>query len=144
MDTTKIIKSIFNEIVKEVNSNKDFKQRLTDIIENEKKKISGNKRKSPRRIPGPFDPIEVFQQQPNLLESKLDALDIKQLKDIIAEHGMDRSRLAMKWKKKDRLVQLIIESVKSRVQKGEEFRKTKFQDEEMTKTEAGENSGKES
>ena len=83
-----------------------------------------------RRKPGPFDPIEIYQQQPDLLESRLEDLEVDQLKDIIAEHGMDRSRLAMRWKTKKRLVDLIIESVKNKVQKGEEFRKTMSDDSE--------------
>jgi hypothetical protein len=35
---------------------------------------------------------------------------------------MDRTKLAMKWKAKDRLIELIISAVKSRSQKGDAFR----------------------
>jgi hypothetical protein len=41
---------------------------------------------------------------------------------MIAEQGMDRTKLARKWKAKDRLIQLIVTSVKSRAQKGDAFR----------------------
>jgi hypothetical protein len=35
---------------------------------------------------------------------------------------MDRSKLAMKWKTKDRLVELIVSTVASRARKGDAFR----------------------
>ncbi|GAH95753.1 unnamed protein product [marine sediment metagenome] len=53
---------------------------------------------------------------------KMTELNIEELKDIIAEQGMDRSKLAMKWKNKERLVSLIITTVESRVHKGDAFR----------------------
>ena len=44
------------------------------------------------------------------------------IKDIIAEYGMDQSKLAMKWKDKDRLIKHIIETSERRVTKGNAFR----------------------
>jgi hypothetical protein len=35
---------------------------------------------------------------------------------------MDRTKLAMKWKDKPRLVELIVSTVESRAQKGDAFR----------------------
>lgn len=55
------------------------------------------------------------------LRARLGSLGIEELKDIVAEHGMDRSKLAMKWKAPDRLVDLIVDTVQQRAHKGEAF-----------------------
>jgi hypothetical protein len=47
---------------------------------------------------------------------------MEELKDIVAEHGMDSRKLAMKWKTPDRLIDLIVETVRERVTKGNVFR----------------------
>lgn len=132
MDTNKVLKAIFNEVLKEVKQNQDLRQRITLVIEKLGKTPQKGKRQPRRRDPGPFDPIEVYQQQSEVLESRLEALEIEQLKDIIAEHGMDRSRLAMRWKTKKRLIDLIIDSVKNRIQKGEAFRGPKTDGSSLT------------
>jgi len=49
-------------------------------------------------------------------------LNIEELKDIVAEQGMDRSKLARKWKNKERLINLIVTAVESRMRKGDAFR----------------------
>ena len=40
---------------------------------------------------------------------------------MIAEHGMDRDKLAMKWKTPDRLIERIVDTVRSRSAKGDVF-----------------------
>jgi len=49
-------------------------------------------------------------------------LSVEQLKDIVSEHALDSSRLALKWKSADRLVELIVATVRSRIEKGDAFR----------------------
>ncbi|MFG2683889.1 hypothetical protein ACGFYH_34245, partial [Streptomyces sp. NPDC048392] len=49
-------------------------------------------------------------------------LTLEQLRDIIAEHGMDHDRLAMKWKDPQRVIDRIVERVESRTAKGAAFR----------------------
>ena len=80
-------------------------------------------KKSNRRAPGPFDPFAVFAEGGSEgLRNRLDALDLEQLRDIIAEHGMDNDRLAMRWKTRDRVINRIIERVGARAAKGSAFR----------------------
>jgi hypothetical protein len=66
--------------------------------------------------------MAVNREHPEELPRRLGELSVEELKDIIAEHGMDRARLARKWKAKDRLIELIVNAVKSRAQKGDAFR----------------------
>jgi hypothetical protein len=69
--------------------------------------------------------MAVYRQEGEIaLIRRLQELDLESLKDIVAEHGMDRSKLAMKWRKTDRLVDLIVETVSARSSKGNAFRGT--------------------
>ena len=62
-----------------------------------------------------FDPFAVFAEGGSEgLRTRLDALDLEGLRDIVAEHGMDSDRLAMKWKARDRVIGRIIDRVRPR------------------------------
>jgi hypothetical protein len=76
---------------------------------------------SHRRKPGLIDPFELYRVGESELRNRLATLDVEQLKDVIAEHGMDRDKLAMKWKTPARLIERIVETVRSRSAKGDVF-----------------------
>lgn len=76
-----------------------------------------------RRAPGVLDPFVVLAEGgETTLRERLKSLDLEQLKDIVAEHGMDHDRLALRWKDPARLVDRIVEKVHSRNAKGAAFR----------------------
>ncbi len=76
-----------------------------------------------RRAPGALDPFAVHAESGEAgLRNRLRELDLDQLRDIVAEHGMDHDRLAMKWKAPDRVIDRIIEKVAARAAKGSAFR----------------------
>ncbi|MFF8654721.1 hypothetical protein [Streptomyces huasconensis] len=80
-------------------------------------------RRSSRRALGVIDPFAVFAEAGDVgLRSRLSELTLEQLRDIIAEHGMDHDRLAMKWKDPQRVSDRIVERVESRTAKGAAFR----------------------
>lgn len=56
------------------------------------------------------------------LKSELAKLNIEQLKDIVAEHGMDPGKLIMKWKDSNRIADRIVEMTIARAHKGDAFR----------------------
>jgi hypothetical protein len=81
-------------------------------------------RASGRRTAPVLDPFVVHREVgANGLRQRLSQLTVEQLKDIVAEHGMDRDKLAMKWKTPDRLIERITTTVVSRAQKGDVFRR---------------------
>lgn len=121
MDTTKLIRQIFAEFQREVETNDALRQRLSALLPGPDRPPAAPK-KANRRKPGVLDPLKVFRESPNDLKPRLEVLGLEELKDIVAEQGMDRSKLAMKWKTKDRLIELILAQVKSRVEKGDAFR----------------------
>ncbi len=75
-----------------------------------------------RRAPGVLDPFDAAAEGEQALRQALAGLDVEQLKDIVAEQGMDPANLALKWKRNDRLVDLIVTTVNQRSRKGEAFR----------------------
>lgn len=80
-------------------------------------------RRSHRRAPGVLDPFSVFGESgEGGLRARLGVLSLDQLRDIIAEHGMDNDRLAMKWKDPARVIDRIVERVTTRLAKGSAFR----------------------
>jgi hypothetical protein len=84
----------------------------------------GSDRASGRRAAPVLDPFVIHREAgPDSLRQSLGQLSLEQLKDIIAEHGMDRDKLAMKWKTPDRLIDRITTTVSSRAQKGDVFRR---------------------
>jgi hypothetical protein len=84
---------------------------------------SALRKKSNRRNPGIKDPFAVFAERGEAgLREQLATMNIEQLRDIIAEHGMDRDRLAMKWKDAQRVADRIVDRVAARATKGSAFR----------------------
>jgi hypothetical protein len=111
----------FAEIVREARANPAFAARLLDTLRDGKTVSRGPRQV--RRARGPFDPFELHGTQGEAaLRKRLGDLTVEQLKDIVAEHGMDQARLAMKWKTTGRLVDLIATTVATRSRKGDAFR----------------------
>ena len=76
-----------------------------------------------RRPPGPWDPYVVYADVGEAgLRDRLGELELEQLRNIVAEHGMNNDGLVMKWRKADRVVDRIVERVVVRAQKGDAFR----------------------
>jgi len=116
------LKALLDEVLAEVERNPAFRERLSQLLEGQPTIAPQQLKRSARRQPGKFDPMAVYRDQPQELTARLEALSVEELKDIVAEGGMDRAKLAMKWKDKQRLIELIVNTVKSRDQKGDAFR----------------------
>ena len=79
-------------------------------------------KKPRRRAPPAVDPFAAYQRGGEAaVREALVALDLEQLKDVVAHHQMDRAKLAMKWQMPERLVDLIVAQTASRAHKGEAF-----------------------
>jgi hypothetical protein len=77
-----------------------------------------------RRAAGPWDPYNVYAESGEAgLRERLSRLELEQLRDIIAEHGMNTDGLAMRWTKADRVVGRIVDRVVDRSAKGDAFRR---------------------
>lgn len=78
-------------------------------------------RRGGRRAPPALDPFLAFGDGEEKLRHCLAALSLEQLRDIIADHAMDPSKLAMKWKDPTRVIDHIVVTVASRAKKGTAF-----------------------
>ncbi|MGW6694925.1 hypothetical protein ACWF62_14255 [Rhodococcus sp. NPDC054953] len=76
-----------------------------------------------KRARGLLDPFAVFETsgEPGL-RARLSTLTVDQLKDIVAEQGMNHDGAAMRWKTASRLVDRIVERVQARSTKGDVLR----------------------
>jgi len=120
MKRIQYLRQLFDAILAEAEANSAFAERLSAALTD-----PGRARpaaRSGRRKAGVIDPFALYSQGELRLREALVALDVEQLKDIVAEHGMDLSKLAMKWKTPDRLVDMIMTTVRNRSQKGDAFR----------------------
>jgi len=81
------------------------------------------KKRKTERLLIDFDIFQIFAGggEQNLRQ-KLEPLDLRTLKGIVSQHGFDPSKLAEKWQKKERLVNLIIDRVSARSDKGKVFK----------------------
>lgn len=98
------------------NDSSELHNRVTD---REKKK----KRSSNRRTPAVLDPIQIVREENLNLAQELEKLTLEQLRDIVAEYGMDPSRVVMRWNKPQRVIDKIVEMSLARSKKGDAFRK---------------------
>ena len=120
---TGTLKRVLEAVTAEAGRNPAFASSLEKALE-VTPELERNLPKRPhRRSPGVIDPFSVFADAGEEgVRRSLSQLSIEQLKDVVAEHGMDRSTLAMKWKTSDRFVDLILETVATRSRKGDAFR----------------------
>ena len=81
------------------------------------------KRGKNRRAPAALDPVQVVRDGAPALQSALEKLSLEQLRDIVAEYGMDPGRLVMKWSTPERVIDRIVEMSVARAHKGNAFRK---------------------
>ncbi len=82
-------------------------------------------KKSGQEYPRDLDLYQLNAQGgEQLLRESLNLLDTTALKKVVSEGGFDPSQLALKWRKKERLVNLIVERVAGRARIGEVFRRT--------------------
>ena len=121
MKIRKLLNDLIKVIVEEAKANPRFEKRLEEVLLKSVTPKQVSKRKN-KRASAAFDPFEIFQESGEMLREKLKELNIEKLKDIIAEYGMDQSKLAMKWKSQDRLIEHIITTVEARSRKGDAFR----------------------
>lgn len=114
------LQRLVKAVVVEATKNPDFASSLEEALGIREEQ---QPKRPHRRAPGVVDPFAMYADAgEESVRRSLSQLSIEQLKDIVAQHGMDRSKLAMKWRTSDRFIELILETVAARNQKGDAFR----------------------
>jgi len=125
--TSSSLRRLFDEIIQEAERRPEFGRRLLAAWnETAVKNLTANQPKGPRRnrrAPGILDPFEVFGQGEPVLRDALHKLTVDQLKDIVSQHAIDSSKLALKWHSQERLIELIVTTVRARIEKGDAFKR---------------------
>ena len=126
-------------IADEAERNPEFAQKLSEVLGLEPRRHDTKETKydrpRKRRTPGAFDPVAVLREHGDQeLRSRLSRLDLEQLKDIVAQYGMDPGKLVMKWKTQERVTDRIVELSTKRAQKGNAFREDARSDSESGAT----------
>ncbi len=138
MKFKKILKALLKEIIQEADANPDFRARLETALgraEISRARPAGKaaakhqdegsrqpKRPNNRRPLAVLDPVHLAKQGDDGLRAELSQLDIEQLRDIVADYGIDTSKLVTKWRDPERIIERIVEVARSRAQKGSAFR----------------------
>ena len=130
MAITTILSSLMQVIVEEAARNEAFAKRLEEAIAGEATSNDPDQqgqcepveKRSTHRDPAVLDPIEVIGNGKKALTGLLEKLSEKELKDIIADYRLDPSSRAMSWRRKDRLMQFIVDVAERRAAKGDAFR----------------------
>lgn len=125
------------EVIAETDTNPAFRARLEqamalDAKSSTKKRAAKALRREPhtpqpkrpsnRRAPAAVDPVQLAREGETLLRDALGKLDIEQLRDVVADYGMDPGKLVMKWRDNERVIERIVEISCGRAQKGSAFR----------------------
>lgn len=139
MDLTRQLRALFDAIITEAERSPAFAARLHDALSGlaapapppsraakaAKSSVPATSSPAPRRggrrAAAVLDPFAAYAEGEAALRARLGELSLDQLKDVVAEHGMDPSKLAMRWKTPGRLVDLIVTTVRDRSGKGDAF-----------------------
>jgi len=121
-DPAAVLAAVFAEILDEADSNPTFARNLVRALGGTAGTPPAPRKRGGRRARGTLDPFEVYGESGDAgLREKLATLDIEAIKDIVAEHGMDTAKLAMKWKSQQRLIDFVADTVAARAKKGQAF-----------------------
>lgn len=127
MTLRRILVDLANTIADESEHNPTLAERITRILSSEAELSGAREERSSaarrnRRPPALIDPLESARVGENELRARLSPLTVDELKDVISQYGMDSSKLAMKWKTREKLIERIVEVSMSRARKGDAFR----------------------
>jgi hypothetical protein len=76
-----------------------------------------------RRAPAKLDPFKILADSgEQALMAQLAELNLEELRDVVAQFGMDPRRLAMKWKETQRVREHVVATTAQRSRKGDAFR----------------------
>jgi hypothetical protein len=128
MSLWQTLKALAKAIADEAEHNDRFRAQLESILgfgdarPNAGEREQETHRKGGRRAEAILDPVDVIRRGEEQLRLQLSALNIHQLRDIVAQYGMDPGKLVMKWKDAERVTDRIVELASARLRKGEAFR----------------------
>lgn len=128
-----ILRDLATVVSDEAERNPEFYERLQAVFQptvmddrsrstTRRRTVAAPRRAANRRQPAVVDPIALAVRDEADLRAALEPLTIDQLKDIVADYGMDQEKLVMKWRTRQRVIDRIVETSVRRAHKGDAFR----------------------
>ena len=130
MKVRKVLLGLARVVSDQAERDPEFAKQIADVLGTAKppkgaaaaKRAGTTGRPKNRRPAAVLDPVALARDGEAKLRGQLADLSLEQLKDVVAEYGMDPGKLVMKWKDADRIIDRIVELSLSRAQKGDAFR----------------------
>jgi hypothetical protein len=128
MTLKKRLSALVSVIVEEAEKNEPFRENVERALGINTSRIPQSRAgdttrpRGGRRTPAVLDPVELARRGEDVLREKLSMLTLDQLRDIVAQYGMDPGKLVMKWKDTSRVIDRIVELALTRSTKGDAFR----------------------
>jgi hypothetical protein len=128
MNLKKRLSAFLLVIVKEAEKNESFRENVEHALGINvapgatQQRAETIRKRGGRRTPAVLDPVELARQGEGILRAKLNTLNLEQLRDVVAQYGMDPGKLVMKWKDINRVIDRIVELALARSTKGDAFR----------------------
>ena len=127
-----VLRNFVKAVSDEADRNPEFAERLRVVFESNARASKKNSpaasaselsgaRPANRRPPAVLDPVALASHGEDELRAALAPLTLDQLKDIVADYGMDRDKLVMKWRTTNRVIDRIVEVSINRAHKGDAF-----------------------
>ena len=126
MNFRKTLSALVSVIADEAEKNEPFRANIERVLgwddPSQVRAQGKGLKRGGRRTPAILDPVELAGQGERVLRARLDTLSLDQLRDIVAQYGMDPGKLVMKWKDVGRIRDRIVELALVRATKGDAFR----------------------
>ena len=111
-----VARPIARVIEKEAERNPEFGRRIRAAMAEAAENYARR-----RRAPPVLDPVDVAKAHgKDALRDRLTELDLERLKDIVSRYAMDPR--AMRWKARERVIDMIVDMSDRRARKGDAFR----------------------
>jgi len=129
MSLRRLLNDLVRVVADEAERNNGFRVRLESVLNVDHTSASGEdvvsldvKRRGGRRPAALINPVEIARKGEAHLRAELLRLDLEQLRDVVAQFGMDPGKLVMKWKDTARVMDRIVEIAVARAAKGDVFK----------------------
>ncbi|MBM3547482.1 MAG: hypothetical protein FJX54_11040 [Alphaproteobacteria bacterium] len=122
MKLKRALQELVRVIVDEADRNPEFAQKIEQALGYEPRTAKiGALRPVHRRASPVLDPVALAREGETVLRERLAGLTLEQLRDVVADYGMDPGKLVLKWKVPSRIIDRIVEVSLGRAKKGEVF-----------------------
>lgn len=122
----KLIAEVFKTIAKKIEEDDEFIKSILSCLDERSNDIKNTKKKkkSSQAISKNYDMniFEMYQKDgPHGLLEFLEPLDLKDLKRIVVENGLDPAQKVRRWRLKEKIIKHIVETIGKQMSKGEVF-----------------------